>query len=88
MHAKAQTIRPTRMINNRTVALVVLTVRRKLVELDEAYVFHAPIYTYIVFELLLWRYFQMISFSNLRVISENTFRGELILFNQNCSRNW
>ena len=23
-----------------------------------------------------------------RVISENTFRGELILFSQNCSRNW
>ena len=29
-----------------------LTVRRKLAGLDEAYnVFHAPIYTYIVFEL-------------------------------------
>ena len=25
---------------------------------------------------------------NLKVISENTFRGELILFSQNCSRNW
>ena len=25
---------------------------------------------------------------HLRVISENTFRGELILFSQNCSRNW
>ena len=24
---------------------------------------------------------------HLRVISENTFRGELILFSQNCSRN-
>ena len=25
---------------------------------------------------------------HLRVISENTFRGELVLFSQNCSRNW
>ena len=25
---------------------------------------------------------------DLRVISENTFRGELILFSQTCSRNW
>ena len=25
---------------------------------------------------------------HLRVIFQNTFRGKLILFNQNCSRNW
>ena len=25
---------------------------------------------------------------HLRVISEKTFRGELILFSQNCSPNW
>ena len=35
-----------------------LTVCRKLAGLDEAYnFFHAQIYTYIVFELLLWHYF-------------------------------
>ena len=40
-----------------------LTVRRKLAVLHEAYnVFHAPIYTYIVFELLLWQYFRMMLF--------------------------
>ena len=35
-----------------------LMVRRKLAGLDETYnVFHVTIYTYIVFELLLWQYF-------------------------------
>ena len=42
-----------------------LTVRRKLAGLDEAYnVFHAPIYTIIVSEFLLWQYFRMMPFSN------------------------
>ena len=27
-------------------------------------------------------------FKHLRVTSENTFREELTLFSQNCSRNW
>ena len=42
-----------------------LAVRRKLAGLDEAYnIFHAPIYTYINSELLLWQYFWMMPFSN------------------------
>ena len=51
MHVKPQPILPTRMTCNRTADLAV---RSKLAKLNEAYnVFHAPILTYIAFELLL-----------------------------------
>ena len=61
-----------------------LTVRRKLAGLDDAYnVFHAPIYTYNVFSAFILTLFPNDAFfkqKHLRIISENTFRGELILF--------
>ena len=65
-----------------------LMVHRKLAGLDEAYnVFHALICTYLVFDkafiMTVFPNYAFFKQNHLRVISENTFRGEFILFSQN-----
>ena len=94
MHAKAQTILPTRMTCNRT-GEVAMVWNKRYVGNSQDWMKHIMSFmhqsTHIFFGAFIMTVFPNDAFfkqKHLRVISENTFRGEVILFSQNCSRIW